>query len=122
MRHSIHPGLCWLTLVSLLGVGCGQGPAGPTGPPPLSVAVAEVLQQDVPVYLEWIASTDGAVNATIRAQVQGYLIAQRYREGDLVEKGQVLFEIDPRTFQAKLDQAEAAEQQAVAALSQAEAT
>jgi membrane fusion protein (multidrug efflux system) len=85
------------------------------------VAVAEVLQRDVPIYSEWIASTDGAVNATIRAQVQGYLVAQRYREGDLVEQGQILFEIDPRPFQATLNQAEAAEQQAVAALAEAEA-
>jgi membrane fusion protein (multidrug efflux system) len=86
------------------------------------VAVVEVLQQDVPLYSEWIASTDGAVNATIRAQVQGYLVAQRYREGDLVEQGQLLFEIDARPFQAALNQAEAAEQQSVAGLAQAEAT
>ncbi len=121
MRHR-NMGLGWLALGALLAAGCGQGQAGPTAPPPLPVEVAEVLQQDVPVYSEWIASTDGSVNAVIRAQVQGYLIAQRYKEGDLVEKGQLLFEIDPRPFQATLDHAEAAEQQAVAALSQAEAT
>ena len=122
MRHSILTGLCWLTLLSLLAAGCGQGQAGPAAPPPLPVAVVEVLQKDVPVYAEWIASTDGAVNAIIRAQVQGYLVAQRYKEGDLVERGQILFEIDARPFQATLNQAEASEQQAVAALSQAEAT
>jgi membrane fusion protein (multidrug efflux system) len=115
-------GLCCLVLLPLLAAGCGQGQAGPTAPPAPSVAVADVLQQDVPVYSEWIASTDGAVNAVIRAQVQGYLIAQRYKEGDLVEKGQLLFEIDARPFQATLNQAEAAEQQAVAALAEAEAT
>ena len=121
MRHP-YTGLGWLALGALLATGCGQGQAGPTAPPPLPVAVAAVAQQDVPVYAEWIASTDGAVNATIRAQVQGYLVSQRYREGDLVEKGQLLFEIDARPFQATLSHAEAAEQQAVAALSQAEAT
>jgi membrane fusion protein (multidrug efflux system) len=112
-----------------VGAGCGQRQAGPTAPPPPPVEVAEVLQQDVPVYSEWIASTDGDVNAVIRAQVQGYLIAQRYKEGDPVQKGQMLFEIDPRPFQATLDhavaseqQAVAAEQQALAALHQAEAT
>jgi membrane fusion protein (multidrug efflux system) len=62
------------------------------------------------------------VNAVIRAQVQGYLVAQRYKEGDLVEKGQLLFEIDPRPFQATLEHAQATEQQAQAALTQAEAT
>ncbi len=120
MRHR-NTGLRWLALLALLAAGCGQGQSGPTAPPPPPVAVVEVLQQDVPVYSEWIASTDGAVNATIRAQVQGYLIAQRYREGDLVEQGQLLFEIDARPFQAALNQAEAAEQQAVAGLAQAEA-
>jgi membrane fusion protein (multidrug efflux system) len=125
----MHTGLHWLALLALLGAGCGREQAGPTAPPPPPVEVAEVLQRDVPVYSEWIASTDGSVNAVIRAQVQGYLIAQRYKEGDPVEKGQILFEIDPRPFQATLDhanaaeqQAVAAEQQAVAALHQAEAT
>jgi len=121
MRHR-NTGLHWLALGALLAAGCGQGQTGPTAPPPLPVAVAAVTQQDVPVYSEWIASTDGMVNAVIRAQVQGYLVAQRYREGDLVEKGQLLFEVDPRPFQATLDQAEAAEQQAMAALTQAEAS
>jgi membrane fusion protein (multidrug efflux system) len=64
-----------------------------------------VIQKDVPVYKEWIGTLDGMVNATIRAQVQGYLIKQNYRDGELVKKGQILFEIDPRTFQASLDQA-----------------
>lgn len=121
MRHR-NTGLGWLALGALLAAGCGQGQKGPTAPPPPPVEVVEVLQKDVPVYSEWIASTDGAVNATIRAQVQGYLVSQRYREGDLVERGQLLFEIDARPFQATLSHAEAAEQQAVAALSQAEAT
>jgi membrane fusion protein, multidrug efflux system len=74
---------------------------------PPTVQVAQVIKQDIPIYSEWIGTTDGMVNATIRAQVQGYLIKQNYREGDLVRKGQILFEIDPRTFQAAVDQAKA---------------
>jgi membrane fusion protein (multidrug efflux system) len=80
----------------------------------VTVQVAEVLRRDVPVYSEWVGTTDGAVNAVIRAQVQGYLIVQNYHEGDVVRKGQVLFEIDARPFRAALDQANGnlAEQQA----------
>lgn len=74
-------------------------------PQPPVVDVADVIQRDVPFYMEWVASTDGSVNATIRAQVSGYLIKQYYKEGDLVKKGQILFQIDPRLFQAALDQA-----------------
>lgn len=74
-------------------------------PKPPVVEVMSVIQKDVPVYKEWIGTLDGMVNATIRAQVQGYLIKQNYREGDLVKKGQILFEIDPRTFEAALGQA-----------------
>ena len=90
--------------VTLFATGCRKGPTGQEQTPPL-VEVAAVIERDVPVYSEWTASTDGLVNATIRAQVQGYLIKQDYREGDPVKKGQVLFEIDPRTFQAALEQA-----------------
>lgn len=70
-----------------------------------SVEVAGVIERDVPIFAEWVAALDGMVNATIRAQVQGYLIKQNYKEGDVVQKGQVLFQIDPRTFQAALNQA-----------------
>jgi membrane fusion protein, multidrug efflux system len=79
-----------------------------------SVEVTTVTVQDVPIYKEWIGSLDGNVNAVIRPQVTGYLVKQNYREGELVKKGQVLFEIDPRTFQASLDQAKGqlAQQQA----------
>ena len=76
-----------------------------TAAPPPEVEVVTVTQKDVPIYSEYVGTADGLVNATIRAQVQGYLIKQNYKEGDLVRKGQVLFEIDPRTFQASLDQA-----------------
>jgi membrane fusion protein (multidrug efflux system) len=67
--------------------------------------VAAVEQRDVPVYKEWVATLDGYVNAEIRPQVSGYIIKQNYTEGSVVRKGQVLFEIDPRPFQAALDRA-----------------
>jgi membrane fusion protein (multidrug efflux system) len=78
-----------------------------TAPPTPTVEVATVIQKDVPVYSEWVGSLDGSINAVIRPQVTGYLISQKYREGEHVKKGQVLFEIDPRTFQAALNQAKA---------------
>jgi membrane fusion protein (multidrug efflux system) len=98
---------------TLLLSGCKKG-QGREVPPPPTVEVVEVIRKDVPVFSEWIASTDGFVNATIRAQVQGYLIKQNYREGDLVKKGQILFEIDPRPFEAVMEQAKGqlAQQQA----------
>jgi membrane fusion protein (multidrug efflux system) len=92
--------------------GCGKRKeATPQAPP---VEVAEVVQKDVPVIIEWVAATDGSVNASIRPQVSGYLIKQNYMEGDFVRKGQVLFQIDPRMFQAALEQAQGqlAQQQA----------
>ena len=78
-----------------------------TPPPPVSptVEVVSVAQRDVPIYMEWIGSLDGNVNAVIRPQVTGYLIKQNYREGDLVKQGQPLFEIDPRTFEAAVEEA-----------------
>jgi len=108
-----------LTLLLLSGCGKGQGQQALSAP---TVEVMEVIQKDVPVYSEWIGSTDGTVNATIRAQVQGYLIKQLYREGDLVRRGQILFEIDPRPFQAALDQAKAEWDQAKASMNRAKAT
>jgi membrane fusion protein (multidrug efflux system) len=88
----------------LLLFGCKKGQGRETSSP-LTVEVVDVIKKDVPVYSEWIASTDGSVNATIRAQIQGYLTKQNYKEGDLVKKGQILFEIDPRPFEAVLEQA-----------------
>jgi RND family efflux transporter MFP subunit len=76
-------------------------------PPPPDVQVVEVIEKDVPVYRDYVASMDGLVNATILAQVQGYLIKQNYQEGSFVKKGTLLFEIDPRPFQASLDVARA---------------
>jgi RND family efflux transporter MFP subunit len=83
-------------------------------PPPPEVQVVPVEQKDVPIYGEWVATMDGYVNADIRPQVTGYLLKQNYREGMLVRKGDVLFEIDPRPFQAALEQAKGEQAQAEA--------
>jgi RND family efflux transporter MFP subunit len=72
---------------------------------PLEVEVIRVEQKDVPVYSEWIGTTEGLVNADIKAEVTGYLLKQDYKEGSFVKKGQLLFELDPRPFQAAVDQA-----------------
>src|SRR5215467_6449046 len=95
---------------------CGtkSASAAPAAPP--TVQIAEVTQRDVPVYHEWIATLDGYVNAIIQPQVSGYLIKQNYREGALVRKNDVLFKIDPRPFEAVLDQAKAQLAQAQAQL------
>ncbi|UVT14896.1 MAG: efflux RND transporter periplasmic adaptor subunit [Nitrospira sp.] len=85
-------------------VGCKEA-VEPVAPPPLEVQVQKVEQEDVPIFFEWIGTTDGLVNAKIRAQVTGYLLKQHYREGATVKKGDLLFEIDPRKFQAALKQA-----------------
>jgi len=95
-----------LVLASSLLVGCQrQKAAGP--PPPAEVEVASVVQKDVPIYGEWVATLDGYVNAQIQPQVTGYIVDQTYKEGSFVRKGQILFQIDTRPFQALLDQAKA---------------
>ena len=98
----------------------------PSGPPagaqgPLPVQVVTTTQADVPIGGEWVATTDGYVNAQIQPQVSGYLIRQDYKEGSEVHKGQVLFDIDPRPFQAVLDQAKGQLNQAKGQLGQAQA-
>ncbi len=85
------------------------------------VEVVQVEQKDVPIYGEWIGTLDGFTNADVRAQVTGYLVRQGYQEGAYVSKGQLLFEIDPRPFQAALDQAKGQLAQATAQLANAEA-
>jgi RND family efflux transporter MFP subunit len=96
-------------------LGCQSQKAAPA-PPPVAVEVVSVVQEDVPIYSEWVATLDGYVNAQIQPQVSGYLIKQNYKEGSFVRKSQVLFEIDPRPFQAVLDQAKAQLAQAEAQL------
>jgi membrane fusion protein (multidrug efflux system) len=111
-RYQLFPGK-WpcsgfiLLIVFALGAsglaGCGQKPVERAAPP--AIEVVQVLQQDVPVYREYVGTTTGLVNAKVRAQVDGYLIRRNYKEGSYVRQGQILFEIDPRPFQAALEQA-----------------
>src|SRR5438445_3012944 len=112
--------LILLAVTALFGLtGCkGKGDVPP--PPPPTVEVAAVTQADVPIYHDWIGVLDGLVNAHIRAQVTGYLVSQNYREGDPIKKGDLLFEIDRRPFQAALDQAQAQLAQAQARLGKTE--
>jgi RND family efflux transporter MFP subunit len=107
LKDFISIKLLLFTLVaafSLAAIGCGRTQAAAPPPAP-EVTVASVIEKDVPVYSEWVATLDGYVNAQIRPQVSGYIIKQDYKEGSLVRKGQVLFEIDPRPFRAAVDRA-----------------
>ena len=101
--------------------GCSRNAGPAMAPPPPTVQVVEVVQRDIPIYTDWVATTDGVVNATIRGQVQGYLLTQNYRQGDFVRKGQLLFEIDPRPFEAAVKQAQGVLNQSEAAVNQAKA-
>jgi len=103
---------------ALLLNGCTTGASAPSPPAP-TVQVVSVLQQDTPIYSEWVATLDGYVNAQIQPRVAGYVIKQNYKEGSVVKKGEVLFEIDPRPFKAALDQAKAELAQAEAQLGKA---
>src|ERR1700724_984259 len=102
-------------------LGCSNGKVRAAGPPPQPlVEVAPVIQKNVPVQGEWIGTLEGYVNAQIQPQVSGYLIRQDYHEGAFVKKDQLLFEIDPRPFQAVLDQAKGQLAQAEAQMANAE--
>jgi membrane fusion protein (multidrug efflux system) len=109
-----------LTVSALILTGCQQQRAAMTMPAP-EVEVETVAVQDVPITKEWIGSLDGRVNAQIRAQVSGYLMKQDYTEGSFVGKGQLMFEIDPRPFEAALDLAKGSQAQAEGNLQQARA-
>jgi membrane fusion protein, multidrug efflux system len=106
-RQLSFAGVLLATLAaSLLSLsGCAKTQAAPSRTGPIPVQVVAATQRDVPLFGDWVATTDGYVNAQIQPQVSGYLIRQDYKEGSVVRKGQVLFEIDPRPFQAVLDQA-----------------
>jgi membrane fusion protein (multidrug efflux system) len=114
--------LALLAAASLLNtLGCSNGNVRAAAPPPPPVVeVAPVIQKDVPVQGEWVGTLEGYVNAQIQPQVSGYLIRQDYREGAFVKKGQLLFEIDPRPFQAALDQARGQLAQAQAQMANAD--
>src|SRR6476661_3155895 len=107
--------LALVLATAVVAVGCGKTNAAPAIPVP-EVEVASVVQQDVPIVSEWVATLDGFVNAQIQPQVTGYIIRQTYKEGSFVHKDQILFHIDPRPFQAVLEQANAQLAQAQAQL------
>lgn len=114
-------------VISLLGfailssVACEKSTPAAQPPPPPDVSVAPVVQQDVTTYGEWVATLDGYQNAQIQPQVSGYLLKQDFKEGAFVRKDDVLFEIDPRVFQAALDQAKSQLAQAKGQVAQAQA-
>jgi len=97
-------------------VACSRTNAEPAPPPPPTVSVVQLTPETIEVSSEWVATLDGLVNAEIRSQVSGYLVARTYREGAAVRTGDVLFEIDPRPFEAALAQAEGQLAQAQAQL------
>lgn len=131
-KRRIHIGTAAAVIVVaaivLITFGRGKSTAAASPPPPQEVQVAVVEQRDLPVRHEWIGTLNGMVNAAINAEVTGYLLRQDYTEGSFVHKGQLLFEIDPRPFQAAADQAtgqlaqsKAQQTQAQAGLAQAQA-
>jgi membrane fusion protein (multidrug efflux system) len=111
-RHLRGAALGAAVLALIVAAGCEK--QKPPPPPTPVVQVVEAIQRDVPIFMEWVGALDGNINAVIRPQVTGYLIRQNYREGDLVQKGQPLFEIDPRTFEAAVDEATGVRAQKVA--------
>jgi membrane fusion protein (multidrug efflux system) len=112
--------LCLINLAVVAMAGCTKSTQA-AAPQSVDVEVVQVEQKDIPIYGQWIGTLDGFVNADVKAQVTGYLLKQEYKEGSFVRKGQLLFQIDPRPFQAVLDQAKAQLAQAKGQLVNAEA-
>jgi RND family efflux transporter MFP subunit len=110
-----------IVAIVLITISRERSAAAATAPPPPEVQVAVVQQRDLPVNHQWIGTLNGLVNAAINAEVTGYLLRQDYAEGSFVHKGQLLFEIDPRPFQAAVDQAAGQLAQSQAQVTQAEA-
>jgi RND family efflux transporter MFP subunit len=120
-KYWIAGAFCLGVICLILGAIRPKGVSGASTNVPPDVQVVQVEQKDVQIYVEHIGTLDGLVNADVRAQVTGYLLRQDYQEGAMVKKGQLLFEIDPRPFQAALDQAKGQLAQAKATLANAEA-
>jgi RND family efflux transporter MFP subunit len=122
-KHKVWIGgaLCLIVIGLIVGAIRPKHASGAQPGASPEVEVVQVEQRDVPIYGEWIGTLDGFTNADVRAQVTGYLLRQGYQEGAYVKKGQLLFEIDPRPFQAALDQAEGQLAQARANLANAQA-
>jgi len=113
--------LALMTAPALLFVGCGNRTRAAVASESTPVDVVRVRQADAALTGTWVGTLDGFVNVQIQPHVSGYLVGQNYREGSPVAKGQVLFEIDPRPFQAAVDEAEAQLKQAKGQLAQAQA-
>jgi RND family efflux transporter MFP subunit len=113
------PILVVVAIAVLAALGCTSGKAATPGSSPVAVETADVVREDTPIYSEWIATLDGYVNAQIQPHVSGYIVRQNYKEGSVVNSGDVLFQIDPRPFKAALDQAWAQLAQARALLGKA---
>jgi membrane fusion protein (multidrug efflux system) len=120
-KYWIGGAFCLSVVALIIGFIRPNSTSGATSAAPVEVQVVEVQQRDVPIYAEWIGTLDGFTNADVRAQVSGYILRQGYQEGAFVKKGQLLFEIDPRPFQAALDQAGGQLAQAKAMLANAQA-
>jgi RND family efflux transporter MFP subunit len=101
-RHAFVPAALALG-AALIVNGCAEKAPAAMAPP--SVSVVKVIQKDIPLSGDWVATLDGFTTAQIQPEVSGYLVKQDYREGSFVHQGEALFEIDPRPFQAILDQA-----------------
>jgi membrane fusion protein (multidrug efflux system) len=122
MTIGLKPILVFIPLVALMvASGCSSAASATKPPQPPIVEVTRVVQKDVPLYREWIGTLDGLVNADIKAEVSGYLVEQAYTEGTFVKKGQLLFQIDPRPFQAAADETKGRLAQSEAQLEQARA-
>jgi RND family efflux transporter MFP subunit len=96
-----------LAILAMLSAGSGCREAQPVAAPPAvpEVTVANVIQRSVPLYSDWVGTTEGFVNAEIHPKISGYVLKQIYKDGDHVHAGQTLFQIDDREYQAALDQA-----------------
>jgi len=104
-RRILQPAATAFGIVLVLAsIACNKT-APVTAPPPPEVVVMKVIQKDVPLYSEWVGTTEGFVNAQIHPKVSGYLLKQNYKDGDHVTEGQLLFQIDDREYKAVLDQA-----------------
>ena len=104
-RRILQPAATALGIILVLAsIACNKT-APVTAPPPPEVVVMKVIQKDVPLYSEWVGTTEGFVNAQIHPKVSGYLLKQNYKDGDHVTEGQLLFQIDDREYKAALDQA-----------------
>ncbi len=116
LTGNLFPALCSFVLAITLS-GCGEEKKAEAAAP--DVEVVQVEQKDVPITRTWVATLNGKVNAQIRAQVAGYLMSQKYQNGAYVKKGTTLFQLDPRTFQAAVDQAKGVLEQAKGDLARA---